>query len=642
MPLDVRRPSRPLAAVVAFVAAALVVVAVAAPAGAAGRIAGAPAAASAVGDTDVVDLALTADGHGAYLLRADATVTPLGDAVVFGLRLLLQPGERAAALLVLPNGLFVVTDRGRVLPHGGGPSLGDLAGVPLNGPIVDATATVDGQGYWLLGSDGGVFSFGSARFSGSTGGMRLNSPANGIVADPDGTGYWFVAGDGGVFAFDAGFRGSMGATPLNRPVVGMIPYGTGYLLFGADGGVFAFSDRPFHGSLGGTPHLTSTFPIATLAAGAAGDFYVLARRDGELFGFGPATPTWAQPQSLPPPCAAFMPVFPCSPAAGNPDGHATVPAGAGLADTSHPDHVIGTGTPASCTSAAVVAAVAQGGVITFSCGPAPVTIVMEQTARIRNDTGPEIVIDGGGLVTLSGGGLRRILYMNTCDPAQVWTTSHCQDQDHPRLTVQRLTFVDGNATGETMEGGGGGAIFVRGGRLKVVDSRFFGNLCDPTGPDVGGAAIRVLSQSQGLPVYVVGSTFGGAPGYGNACSNGGAISSIGVSWTVVNSVFSHNNAIGIGANPARGGTPGGGNGGAIYNDGNQMTLRVLGTLIQDNGAREGGGAIFFVSNNRTGTLRIEGSLLQRNPSDRFETQGFPGIFFLGSGQPVAVDSILRA
>ena len=41
------------------------------------------------------------------------------------------------------------------------------------------------------------------------------------------------------------------------------------------------------------------------------------------------------------------------------------------------------------------------------------------TAKIRNDTGPEIVIDGGGKVTLSGGGQRRILYMNTCDAAQV-------------------------------------------------------------------------------------------------------------------------------------------------------------------------------------------------------------------------------
>jgi hypothetical protein len=31
-----------------------------------------------------------------------------------------------------------------------------------------------------------------------------------------------------------------------------------------------------------------------------------------------------------------------------------------------------------------------------------VIITLDRTARIFNDTGPEIVIDGGGLVTLSG------------------------------------------------------------------------------------------------------------------------------------------------------------------------------------------------------------------------------------------------
>jgi hypothetical protein len=79
--------------------------------------------------------------------------------------------------------------------------------------------------------------------------------------------------------------------------------------------------------------------------------------------------------------------------------------------------VVGDGTPASCTSAAVVSAVAAGGVITFDCGPDPVTITLEETAKIFNDSGPEIVIDGGGLVTLSGGA-RRILYMNTCDKSR--------------------------------------------------------------------------------------------------------------------------------------------------------------------------------------------------------------------------------
>jgi hypothetical protein len=229
--------------------------------------------------------------------------------------------------------------------------------------------------------------------------------------------------------------------------------------------------------------------------------------------------------------------------------------------------------------------------------------------------------------------------MNTCDPAQKWTTPNCDDQDHPRLTVQHLTFVDGNATGEDPDGGG--AIFVRGGRFKVLRSRFFNNVCDDVGPDVGGGAIRVLDQHQDLPVYVVDSTFGGAAGLGNVCSNGGALSSIGVSYTVLNSVLSFNQAIGRGANPAKAGTPGGGSGGAIYNDGNTFTLTLCGDRITDNTANEGGGAIFFVSNDRSGHLIIRDSTLARNPSGQFETPGYPGIFVLAAEDPTVERSTLE-
>jgi hypothetical protein len=300
------------------------------------------------------------------------------------------------------------------------------------------------------------------------------------------------------------------------------------------------------------------------------------------------------------------------PAAGNPDGHYPVPDEAMEEDVSSPDHVIGDGTPQSCTSEAVAAAVAQGGIITFDCGPDPVTIIMEETAKIVNNTGPEIVIDGGGLVTLSGNLERRILYMNTCDQAQVWTTSHCQDQDHPRLTVQNLTFIDGNAGSSRELDGGGGAIWVRGGRFKVINCRFFNNICAELGPDVGGAAIRVFDQHSDLPVYVVHSTFGGRDDLGNVGSNGGGIGSIGVSWTIINSLLTHNRAIGNGGNPSQPGTPGGGSGGAIYNDGQTMTLSVLGTRIEDNECNQHGPTIFFVSNNHDGTLEIGESILRNN------------------------------
>src|SRR6185312_10048964 len=116
-------------------------------------------------------------------------------------------------------------------------------------------------------------------------------------------------------------------------------------------------------------------------------------------------------------------------AAGNPDGHAAVPSAGQAVDTSHPDHVIGNGTPASCTSAAVVAAVAAGGVITFSCGPSPVTITMTGTATVG--TGSHlVVVDGGGKVTLSGGGKTEILSMNAG-----W------QQQWPQLVVQNLAFT---------------------------------------------------------------------------------------------------------------------------------------------------------------------------------------------------------
>ncbi|HCT77132.1 MAG TPA: hypothetical protein DGG94_22990 [Micromonosporaceae bacterium] len=359
---------------------------------------------------------------------------------------------------------------------------------------------------------------------------------------------------------------------------------------------------------------------------------------------GSPSPTWSAgtPSKSGSPSAAALLAPPSTPGpvVGNPNGRAVVPAEAQAVDTSSSSRVIGDGTPASCTSEAVVAAVAAGGIITFACGPEPVTITMAATAKVRNANGPRIVLDGGGKVTLSGEGKRRILYMNTCDKAQGWTTSHCQDQDHPQLTVQNLTFADGNSTGDTTEGGGGGAIFVRGGRFKAVSSRFIRNQCDRTGPDLGGAAIRVLSQSKGLPVYIVNSTFGGAAGLGGSCSNGGALSSIGVSWVVLNSVISHNSAVGRGANPATPGSPGGGSGGAVYTDGNLFTVKVSGSIIEDNKAVEGGGAIFFVSNDRSGTMSIDNSTLRRNKSGQFETRGFPGIFFLGAKNPSVTGSTL--
>ena len=320
-----------------------------------------------------------------------------------------------------------------------------------------------------------------------------------------------------------------------------------------------------------------------------------------------------------------------APAAGYAGASCAVPAAAQAVATGAPDHVVGTGTPASCSSDAVVAAVAAGGITSFNCGPDPVSITMTKTAKVFNDK-PNVVLDGGGKVTLSGGGALRILYQNTCDPAQVYTSSRCDLQDTPQTTVQNLTLVDGNSTAQSYGDAsvyGGGAIFVRGGRMKVVNSRFFRNRCEPNAADLGGGALRAFGPS--APVYVVGSTFGGAAGYGGTCSNGGAISGLGASFSVINTLISHNSATGVG----------GGGGGAIYQDGNSFDLSLCGSSLHDNSASEGGGALFYVSNDRTGTMSIADSLLQANPSGQFETSGLPGIFVLAApGQPVVTRSTI--
>jgi hypothetical protein len=317
---------------------------------------------------------------------------------------------------------------------------------------------------------------------------------------------------------------------------------------------------------------------------------------------------------------------------GNPAGHAYVPPAGRAVGTRHPDHVIGRGTPRGCTSAAVVRAVAKGGVITFNCGPAPVTITMHATAKVRN-TSHRVVLDGGGMVTLSGGGTHRILYMNTCDRRQTWTTSHCNNQRWPFLVVQNLTFEDGySAVRQTSTSSyGGGAIFDTGGQLKVVNSRFINNRCYRVGPDLGGAAIRALEQWQTRPVYITDDTF-----RGGRCSNGSALSSIGVSWVVLNALMTHNRATGHGANPASAGSPGGGSGGAIYTDGDRYSVKIEGSVITDNYAREGGGAVFFVSDNNTGTMMIRGSTLHHNPSAGFWTRPYPGIFYQSFGHRLKV------
>jgi hypothetical protein len=238
-------------------------------------------------------------------------------------------------------------------------------------------------------------------------------------------------------------------------------------------------------------------------------------------------------------------------------------------DTSKPTTVVGDGTPASCTETALRAAIASGGVITFACGAAPVTITVTSELKVTKDT----TLDGGGKVTLSGGGTSRILHL-----ASAWNVAT------PTLVVQHLAFTRGFVTdvANTKDTkAGGGAIFQDGGSLTVIDCSFTDNRCAMSGQDVSGGAIN----GQGIgALIVVSSTFAGNHG-----SNGGAIGTQGENVTVVNSTFTDNTADGTGGNPGNGG-----DGGGLTYDGAHNSLTLCGVTFARNHANAAGGAVFRV------------------------------------------------
>ena len=232
-----------------------------------------------------VGMANSAGGDGYWIAGPDGTVQNFGNASNFGG--ITNPTSAVVAIAGLPsgNGYFLVEADGYVQAFGAAVNSGDMAGKPLNEPIVGMAVDPATGGYWLLGGDGGVFSF-NAPFYGSTGNIVLNKPAVGMEATPDGSGYWFVASDGGVFSFNAPFYGSTGNLHLNAPVVGMsVDLATGgYWLDASDGGVFSFN-APFYGSTGNI-HLNA--PNVGMSAMPDGQGYRFVAADGGIFDFGDA------------------------------------------------------------------------------------------------------------------------------------------------------------------------------------------------------------------------------------------------------------------------------------------------------------------------------------------------------------------
>jgi hypothetical protein len=147
--------------------------------------------------------------------------------------------------------------------------------------------SIVGDGVWTYAADGGVFSEG-APFHGSMGGTPLAKP---IVAGAShgSTGYWLFGADGGVFTFgSAPFLGGTGGARLNHPIVAVVPSAgrDGYWMFAADGGVFSFGTAGFYGSVPPTP---LNQPISCAAATPSGNGYWLVAKDGGVFAFGGAS-----------------------------------------------------------------------------------------------------------------------------------------------------------------------------------------------------------------------------------------------------------------------------------------------------------------------------------------------------------------
>jgi hypothetical protein len=279
--------------------------------------------------------------------------------------------------------------------------------------------------------------------------------------------------------------------------------------------------------------------------------------------------------------------------------------------------VIGTGTAGSCTFAALSAAVSKGGIITFNCGSAPVTIPI--TATMNLPSGVDTVIDGAGRITLDGQNAVRLLYFNN---------GNFMVND-TRVTLQHLALVNGKATptqaippapapcSQGWNDGEGGALYMRDGNLTIVDCTFSHNQAAPLGPDTGGGAIYLLGSKTGA--IIVGSVF-----TNDAASNAGAVGGLFAQLAIYNSLFQGNTATGNGANSddasqcsainnGQNEVGSGGNGAAIYQDGGKGTNVILcGDDIVGNSAGAFGGGVFMTSNDFTGTISVQDSIVTGN------------------------------
>jgi hypothetical protein len=229
--------------------------------------------------------------------------------------------------------------------------------------------------------------------------------------------------------------------------------------------------------------------------------------------------------------------------------------------------VLGNGSPGSVNTSQIQAALDQGGAIRFDVGPNPVQINLTQTLVVSRS----VVLDGGGLVTLSGQDQRRIMLIE--NPNNLFYT----------VTLQNLSFIGGNVTQSS-----GAAVFKPSGgpwqavSLEVINSHFTDNHAIQVEQDGGGGAIYGIGMAD---ILISHSSF-----TGNSGSNGGAFYSLGSEVIrITDSLFDGNTATGNSGNPGNGG-----NAGAIGIDGAERTFSLCRSQVVNNQANAFGVGFFSV------------------------------------------------
>jgi hypothetical protein len=208
-----------------------------------------------------------------------------------------------------------------------------------------------------------------------------------------------------------------------------------------------------------------------------------------------------------------------------------------LAVPVHADGLVGNGTAASCTEAALAAALAAGGTITFNCGGGK-TFTFTSEKTITQDT----VIEGGNAIYFNGGSATRLF--RVVAPARLTLNDlYLQKGYSPGADGGAIlslgTLVLNNVRAENNAAGGCGGVIWTQGAVIVSNSRFENNSAV-----IGGGAICTAAYGgANLQISNTRLQYNGVAQAGNNAGYGGAIVlNPTASLTFTDSEFSSNKA----------------------------------------------------------------------------------------------------